>query len=66
MDDVTLKGVGFWLLTVLEAIVVFIAFMLGKWSNGLSPEFATLIGTILIATQVLLVLFIRKYFKTDL
>jgi len=63
VSDVILKGIGMWLLGLLESIIVFLAFMLGKWTNGLDPAVSILIGSILASSQVLIVLIIKYYFK---
>lgn len=65
MAEVIMKSFGLYLLMVLESIVVFLAFMLGKWTNGLPAELAIMIGSILAATQVLLVVIIKWYFKIE-
>lgn len=63
MDQIVLKGIGIWLLAIIESIVVFIAFMLGKMTNGLPIEIAIFIGTMLASSQVLLVLIVKHYCK---
>lgn len=63
MDDITLKATGIYFLTIIEAIVVFVSFLLGKFTNGLPIEFAMFIGSILASSQVLVVFIIKKYFK---
>ena len=65
MDDVTLKGVGIYLIAILESIIVFVGFLLGKFTNGFPVEFAVFIGSLLMSTQVLIVLIINKYFKIE-
>lgn len=64
-DQVIFKGIGFYLLTVISAIVVFIAFMLGKVSNGFPAEFSILLGAILTATEILVILIIKRKFKIE-
>ena len=63
MPDVVLKGFGYWLLAIIESIIVFFSFYLGKFTNGIDPAFSLFIGEILIATQILLILIIKYYFK---
>ena len=63
MDDVMMKGVGLWLLTIVESIMVFVAFWSGQLVNGLPIEIFTFISTILGASQILVFLIIKKYFK---
>lgn len=63
MEDVILRGVGIWLLSILEAIIVFLSFCIGHSLNGISPELAVLFASILGSTQILLVLIITKIFK---
>jgi len=65
MEAITMKNIGIWLLALLESIIVFCAFWLGKITDGLDPAFGILIGSVLSASQVLIVLLIRKYFKVD-
>lgn len=65
MDDITFKGVGIWLLSIIEAIVIFLAFMLGKATNGLPVEVAIFIGSILASSNILIVLIIKRYFKIN-
>lgn len=64
-DQVIFKGIGFYLLTVVSAIVVFIAFMLGKVSNGFPAEISVLLGAILTATEILIILIIKRKFKIE-
>lgn len=64
MAEVVMKSIGLYLLAVMESVVVFLAFMLGNLTNGfISPALAVLIGSLLAATQVLLVFLIKYYFK---
>ena len=63
MAEIVMKSIGLYLLAIMESIVVFLAFMLGKWTNGLEPALALLIGSLLAATQVLFVFLIKYYFK---
>ena len=65
MDDTDLKGYGFWLLAIVESLMVFFAFWLGQLVNGLPIEIFTLIATILGASQVLVFKLIKKYFKIE-
>ena len=58
-----MKGVGMWLLVIVESLMVFLAFFLGNLVNGLPIEFFTMIATIMGASQVLIFLVIKKYFK---
>lgn len=62
MDDVIMKGVGAWLLIIVEAIMVFIAFWMGHLVNGLPPELFTLVSTVIAASQILVFLIIKKIF----
>lgn len=62
MDDVLMKGVGMWLLVIIESIIVFLAFWLGRLVNGLPIELFAMISTIMGASQVLIFLAIKKYF----
>ena len=63
MDDVTLTGIGMWILTMISAVVVLGAFYIGKFTNGLPIELATFFGIMLAATEVLAVLLVKKFFK---
>ena len=63
MDDVILKGLGFWLLTVVNAVIVFISYFIGHAANGLDPMLISLIITILMSSEVLVVLIIKHFFK---
>lgn len=65
MDNVVFKGIGIWLLAIIESIVVFLAFMLGQVTNGLPIEIAFFIGTLLASSQVLIVLIVKHYFKIE-
>lgn len=64
-DQVIFKGIGIYLLEVLSVIVVFIAFILGKISNGFPAEFTIFIGGFVTATQVLVILIIKRKFKIE-
>ena len=63
VDDIILKGIGFWLLAVINAIIVFISYFIGHAANGLDPMLVSLIITILMSSEVLIVLCIRYFFK---
>ena len=63
VDDVILKGLGFWLLAVVNAVIVFISYFIGHMANGLDPMLVSLIITILMSSEVLVVLMIRYFFK---
>ena len=63
MDDVVLKGFGFWLLTVVNAVIVFISYFIGHMANGFDPMLVSLIITILMSSEVLIVLIIKHFFK---
>lgn len=63
MDDIVLRGFGFWLLAILNAVIVFISYFVGHAANGLDPMFVSLILTMLMTTEIFLVLIIRFYFK---
>lgn len=64
-DQVVFKGIGIYLLALVSAVVVFVAFLLGKLSNGFPIEFAVFVGAIISATQILVVLIIKRYFKIE-
>ena len=63
MDDVVIKGIGLWLLAIIESLFVFLAYMIGHFVNTIPAEFAVMIASILGSSQVLIFLIIRKYFK---
>jgi len=63
VDDVVLKGLGFWLLAVVNAIIVFISYFIGHMANGLDPMLVSLIITILMSSEVFIVLMIRYFFR---
>ena len=63
MDDVILKGMGCWLLAIVESIMVGLAFILGHYINGIPSEIAVLISNILGASQVFVFLIIKYYFR---
>lgn len=63
VDDIIMKGFGFWLLAIVNAIVIFVSYFIGHAANGLDPMFVSLILTILMATEILLVLIIKFKFK---
>lgn len=63
MDNIILKGLGFWLLAVVNAIIVFISYFIGHMANGLDPMLVSLIITILMSSEVFIVLAIRYFFK---
>ena len=63
VDDVILKGLGFWLLAVINAIIVFVSYFIGHAANGLDPMLVSLLITILMSSEVLIVIMIRYFFK---
>ena len=63
MEDVIIKGIGCWLLLIIQALFVFIAYMIGHFVNTIPAEFAVMVGTMLGASQVLAFLIIKHYFK---
>ena len=63
MDEVIMKGIGLWLLAVIESLVVFIAFCIGHAVNGMPAELAVCLGSMLGSSQILVFLIIRKLFK---
>ena len=63
VDDIVLRGFGFWLLAIMNAVIVFISYFVGHAANGLDPMFVSLILTMLMTTEIFLVLIIRFYFK---
>ena len=63
MDDVVLKGVGFWLLELITAVFTFLAFYIAGLVNGMLPQFAGMIISILAATGVILGLIVKHYCK---
>jgi len=65
MDDITLKGLGFYLIAVLSAIMVFGVFFIGHSVNGIPVELAAMFASILGATEIFLVLVIKKFCKIE-
>jgi len=63
MDDITLKGLGFYLIAVLSAIMVFGVFFIGHSVNGICLELAAMLASILGATEIFLVFIIKKFCK---
>lgn len=63
MNPVLMKGIGFWLMAILNAIILYAAYWIGHLANGLEPMFVSLIISILMATEILLVLIIRYFFR---
>lgn len=63
MEDVILKGVGCWLLAIVESLMVFVSYLIGHFVNTIPAEFAVMVGSILGATQILLFLLIKWKFK---
>ena len=63
MDDISMKGIGIWLLAVVEAIMVFLAYLVGHFINHIPAELAVFIASILGSSQVLVFLIIKNYFK---
>lgn len=62
MKDVLMKGIGCWLLAIVESIMVFGSYILGHFVNHIPAEFAIFLASILGATQILLFLVIKTYF----
>ena len=58
-----MKGIGIWLLALIESIFVFLAFMIGHSVNGIPAEVAVMLATMLGSSQVLVFLVIKHYFK---
>jgi hypothetical protein len=63
MKDYLMKGIGIWLLAIVESTFVFAAYWIGHLINGLSAEFGVFISTIMGASQVLIFLIIKELFK---
>jgi predicted secreted protein len=63
LDEIVLKRLGFFLITVLSAIITFLSYLLGHFADYILPELAVMIATILSAGEVLLIFIIRHYFK---
>ena len=65
MDDVVLKGIGFWLLALAEAGMIYLAFWIAQFVDGISPELYILVCTVMAGCTVLLNLLIKFYFKIE-
>ena len=63
MDDITLKGLGLYLIAILSSIMVFSVFFIGHSVNGIPIEFAAMLASILGATEIFLVLVIKRFCK---
>ena len=63
VDDAIIRGIGYWVLTIVEAFMVFLAFWLGALVNGLPVEVYSFISVLLGASQVLIFLIVKKFFK---
>ena len=63
VSEIILKGIGFWLLAVLSNVIVFVSYFIGHMANGLDPMFVSMIISILMSTEILLVLLVRYFFK---
>ena len=63
MDDITLRGLGLYLIAIVSAIIVFGVFFIGHAVNGIPLEFAAMLASILGATEIFLVLVIKKFCK---
>ena len=63
MDDVTLKGLGLYLIAIVSAIMVFGVFFIGHAVNGISAELAIMLAAILAATEGFMVFLIKKFCK---
>ena len=63
MDDVTLKGLGLYLIAILSSIIALGAFFIGHAVNGIAPEIAVMLGSILGSTEIFIVLIIKHFFK---
>ena len=63
MDDVLMKGIGLWLLAIIESFFIFAAYLIGHFINTIPAECAVMIASMLGSSQVLVFLIIRHYFK---
>ena len=63
MDDVLMKGIGLWLLAIIEAFFIFGAYLIGHFVNTIPAEFAVMVASMLGSSQVLVFLIVRYYFK---
>ena len=65
MDEFIFKNLGMYLLLIFEAIFVFLAFMIGNAVNGIAPELAVMLGSMLAASDVFVILLIKHFFKLE-
>ena len=63
MDDEMLNNIGWYLITIISAFMVFGVFMIGHAVNGIIPELATMFAAMLGATEGIMILIIKKLFK---
>ncbi len=63
MDDITLNGLGLYLMAIVSSFMVFGVFFIGQAVNGISIELATMLASMLGTTEIFLVLIIKKFCK---
>ena len=63
MDDITLKGLGMYLIAIVSAFMVFGVFFIGHSVNGIPVELAAMFASMLGATEVFIILIIKHFCK---
>ena len=65
MSEEILQGFGKYLEAIVTAVIAMIAFWIGHSVNGIMPELATMICTILGATEIFAIFVIHKLTKIE-
>ncbi len=63
MEAIVLSKIGTYVLMLIEAIFVYAAFFIGHSVNGIPAELAVLLGSALVATDILAIFLVKHYFK---
>ena len=65
MEAIVLSKIGTYLLMLVEAAFIYSAFFIGHSVNGISVQIATMLGSVLVATDFLVIFLIKHFFKVD-
>ena len=63
MDIVILRGIGVYVMAVIESSMVFVAYLIGHFVNTIPAELAIFVASLLGGLQVILILVVKRLCK---